>query len=81
MKIRILEIKEEFSAVKFKPQYKTFLFWKDIGDTSFAESIFCSYKLNNDNTIYSKSKAEKILSDFKKYISSKEEYIIEHKYD
>jgi len=78
MKFRIKEIKEdELSAPKFYPQYKSGLFWKNINNTWWANSIFNNNK-NDNEYVFSEFRAKKIVNDFKEYLEKNKPYEIVH---
>ena len=68
MKFRIVEIKESLCRPRYKPQYKTFIFWNNISDTFFARSIFnkIEFLKLNPNCVNTMLKAENIIEDYKK---------------
>lgn len=40
MKFRIVEIKRKYERNFFRPEYKSFLFWRNVADTQWTETIF-----------------------------------------
>lgn len=81
MKFRILEVKEPFTVLIFKPQYKNdgwFSTWNNIGNTKFADSIFNKVLCVNHEYTYRKYDAEKSIEEFKTYLEAKSSYIIVH---
>jgi len=76
MKFRILEVKPSFQRERYYPQYKSWLFWKNIGEHYFRETIYSKtqfyYKF--DSYVYDMEEANKIVKEFKLYIEEKERY-------
>lgn len=80
MKFRVLEIKEGSSRIRFRPQYKSFLFWKNISEHYFAKTVYNHTEfLDWDcSSVLYINEAKAIIDEFKFYLKSKESYIITH---
>ena len=80
MKFRILEIKRAHQKKLYRPQYKTFLFWHDISDTDWADTIMCKWEFNDwhPNCLDTMHGAEQCIADYKKYVNDGQEYVKIH---
>ncbi len=70
MKFRIKEVKDGIFKPLFYPQFKTFLFWYNIGNESFTESVYCKnddFNCVNPN-VDTYAEANDIIQCYKKYL-------------
>ena len=76
MKFRIVEIKDSHCRPLFKPQRKQWLFWRNISNTHFAETIFMKTKLEYrfGECTDSISKAQQVIDEYKLYLESNKTY-------
>lgn len=80
MKYRIKEIKDDIYRPFFYPQYKSCLFWHNIGDHPFVRSVF---NRNDDLTedkqyVYTIQEARTAIDQFERYLESHKSYIRIH---
>lgn len=67
MKFRIKETKTEYLNTKYTPQYKVFLFWCNIADTNWANTILCNLNFDKFGKLFSLIDAKQCISDYESY--------------
>lgn len=78
MKFRIIEKKLPFSNPGFIPQYKKLLFWYNISNSVFYDTIYRHTELDEMGSTYSMYSAKKSIKEFKYWLKSRERYTIIH---
>lgn len=80
MKYRIVKSKSPHMKPRFKPQYKSFIFWENLSENEYTKTIFNSLKWDG-KYLNTKEDCIKAIEEHQRFSISKSSYTYIHKYN